>query len=214
MKSNLIGLGLTILGGGLIALTNFLPLCVIPLIGVFLFASFPDEAVFVDYVIANNSNKALARKRYYLDFLPFTIVSQILTLGRAPLKIVWKEDYFTVQNDAPEESKVKKITRKEYIGLRNEQREIYSSQPLSLEFMKNSYSMEDIGFKRKKRRLIIVSIFAGLMLTGLTDPTGFPIVLVYEALFIPMILLWIPEYKDAKILQEAYNRALNTPSSE
>ena len=44
--------------------------------------------------------------------------------------------------------------------------------------------------------------------TTIVVPGGFVVTLIYEAIFIPMIVLWIPEYKDAKILHEAYIRAV------
>lgn len=208
----LIGIGLTVFGGVLTAVTGITPFIIILFIGVFLFSSIPEDAMFCDYIIAN-SNEALLRKRYYVNFFPFTIVSLILTVGKATLKIVWKEEYFKSTLSSEENIENIKITRKEYIALRNEQRIIYSTQSLSKEFMESSYTVENIGFKRKKTRVIVASILAGIMLTMVATPGGIYLTLIYEAVFLPMIVLWIPEYKDAKILQEAYNRATNNLSS-
>ncbi len=207
MKKNLIGFGITILGGVLTAVTEFMPFAILIFIGVFLFASLPEEVWFADYVIAN-SNEALVRKRHYMAFLPFTIISQILTLGKAILLIPCKEEYFRSVIDAEGNLQHNPIPRAEYLALRNQQRLIYSTQLLSKDFMTKSYSLEDIGLKRKKRRLIIVCVLAALMLTSLVEPSEIYIALIYEALFIPMILLWIPEYKDAKILHQAYERSV------
>lgn len=204
----LFGLGLTILGGVLTAVTGLVPFIIILFVGVFLFASLPSEAIFYDYRIAN-SEEVLLRKRYYMDFLPFTIVSSILTLGKAPLKIVWKEEYFKAPINIENKEDLTKLSRKEYITLRNEQRIIYSTQVLSKEFMESSYTEADIGFKRKKVRLIVISVLAGIMLTMIAEPGGIYLTLIYEAVFLPMIILWIPEYKDAKILYQAYNKASN-----
>lgn len=211
----LIGFGLTILGGVLTAVTGFMPFVIIAFIGVFLFASFPNEAVFFDYRMAN-SDEVLLRKRFYLNFLPFTIVSHVLTFGNATLKIIWKEEYLKATITSEENITAIKLSRREYISLRNEQRILYSTQSLSKEFMENSYTIVDIGFKRKKTRLIVVSILAAIMLTALTEPGGIFLTLIYEAVFLPMIILWIPEYKDAKILQQAYDKSANTniPSSK
>ena len=208
----LIGFGLTILGGVLTAVTGFVPFIIILFIGVFLFASLPSEAIFYDYRIAN-SEESLLRKRYYFDFLPFTIISSVLTFGKTTLKIVWKEEYFRTTINIENKEDFTKISRKEYVALRNEQRVIYSTQVLNKEFMESSYTEETIGFKRKKTRLIIVSILAAIMLTMITVPGGIFLTLIYEAVFIPMIVLWIPEYKDAKILQQAYDNAVNSPTN-
>ena len=57
----LFGLGLTILGGVLTAVTGLVPFIIILFVGVFLFASLPSEAIFYDYRIAN-SEEVLLRK--------------------------------------------------------------------------------------------------------------------------------------------------------
>ena len=207
---NIIGLGLTILGGVLGGLTGFAPLSMIAIIGVLLFVSFLDEGFFCDYIIANSTD-ALIRKRYYIEFLPFSIVSYILTFGKATWKIVWKEEYYIATLSSGNSEPIK-LSRKEYIRLRNEQRIIYSTELLSKAFMEKTYSVEGIGLKRKKARLFISTIFAGLMLTMATEPGGIYLTLIYEAVFLPMVILWIPEYKDAKILQQAYDKAINTDS--
>lgn len=205
----LIGLGLIILGGALIVITGFVPFVIIMFIGAFLFASVPGDATFYDYRIAN-SDELLIRKRYYLNFLPFTIISYVLTLGRTTLKILWKEEYFKSSINLKEDAAPTQITRAEYLAIRNKQREIYSTQVFSKEFMNESYSVETIGFKRKKTRLIVVSVICALMLTMMVDPAGIFLTLIYEVVFLPMIFLWIPEYKDAKILQQAYDKAMKS----
>jgi len=91
----LIGFGLIALGGILSAVTEIMWFLILLFIGVVLFASIPSSANFCDYIIAN-SNVALIKTRHYWNFLPLTIVSSILTLGKAPLVIPWKEDYFKV----------------------------------------------------------------------------------------------------------------------
>lgn len=204
---HLIGFGMIILGGILTGVTGFPVFSVIILIGVLLFASFLEEDLFLDYVIAN-SNVALIRKRYYIASLPLTLVSYIVTLRKGQLKIIWKEEYYKATMTSDNNVEPLRISRKEYITLRNEQRIVYSTQPISKEFMEKTYSVEDIGFKRKKTRLILACVFAGLMLLGITDPGDFYISLIYEAIFLPMVILWIPDYKDAKILQQAYDRAV------
>lgn len=205
---NLIGLILLILGVVLTLLTDLAPFMYASIIGALLFVSFPGEAMFCDYIIAN-SNAALFRKRYYIDCLVFTLISLILTLGKAKLRIVWKEEYFKAAVTPDKGTVPVKISRKEYIALRNEQRTIYSTQVLSREFMERSYTEAGIGFRRKKTRLIAAGILAGFLLTMLAMPDGFYCALVCEAFVLPMVILWISEYKDAKILQQAYDKALN-----
>ncbi len=78
--------------------------------------------------------------------------------------------------------------------------------------MTTQYSVEGIGFKRKKRRLIAVIVIVLLILMTLVDPAGWAITVSYGVIFVPMVILWIPDYKDAKILQEAYDRAVGTDS--
>lgn len=206
---NLIGLGLTMLGVVLAALTEYAVFYVVMFVGVFLFVSFPAEDLFYDYRIVN-TEVALLRKRHYFHFLPLTIVSTVLTLGKGVLLIPWKEEYFTKDVEGEEPITVP-VSRKEYIALRNAQRKIYTTQVLPREFMEESYTPELIGFKRKKARLIVACVLAVLMLTMLAEPEGLVLVLIYEAVFLPMVILWIPAYKDAKILQEAYDKAAMTP---
>jgi len=57
---------------------------------------------------------------------------------------------------------------------------------------------------------MLAGIMAALMLLMLVEPEALFLTLIYEAVFIPMIILWIPEYKDAKILQQAYDKATST----
>lgn len=208
----LIGVGLMIVGGVSTAVTGFMPLAAIVLVGVFLFASFPAEDTFADYILAN-SDEALVRKRHYQLFLPFWIVSYILTLGRGVLLIPWKEEYFRAKMGGEEEVALTKISRKEYMTLRKEQREIYKTQTLSKKFMQENYSPKGIALKHKKNRLVWASVLAGLMLlmvVGEPNAAGVALTAVYEAVFLPMALLWIAPYKDAKILQDAYDRAMAT----
>lgn len=209
-----IGFVLIIVGGVSTALTGFAPLALIMLLGVVMFASVFTNASFVDYIIAG-SREALVRKRYYIVFFPFVIISKFVTLGKGTLIIPWKQEYFRAsrQNENGEMTYTP-LTRKEYLALRDEQRKIYSTQTLSREFMQTSYSPEGIGLAQKKKRLVLASVFAGLMLTTVTVPGGFAIALIYEAIFVPMILLWLPAYKDAKILQQAYDRAMGSGSKK
>ena len=194
----ILGFGLILLGGVLTAVTDIVAFAIPLFIGVFLFASLPSEATFLDYRIAN-SDTSLVRKRYYMNFLPFSIISYCLTFGKALLTIVWKEEYF-LANSEGENVSLTKVSRKEYVALRNEQRILYSTQVLSKEFMERAYSEKGIGFKRKKRRLIAAILFAALTLATAADPGMLFLTLIYEAVFVPMIILWIPAYKDAKII--------------
>ncbi len=203
----IIGFLLIIVGGVLTAVTEIMLFVPILFVGVFLFASFQTSNNLCDYILAN-TKIALVRVRHYWIFLPFAIVAYVLTLGRSALLIPWKQEYFLVTLDADENLTPEKITRKEYITLRNRQRMLYSTQILSKEFMESTYTLEDIGLKHKKVRLILAGIFAGLTLTMLTEPNGgLWLALLFEAVFMPMLFLWIPEYQDAKILQQAYDRA-------
>ena len=207
---NLIGFGIMAVGIVTSQFVDFRFSLVLIGIGVFLFATLSSEGVFCDYIMANGV-EALIRKRYYLNFLPFTVLAYIVTLGRKDFKIVWKEEYYKTSLESKEDEAVK-LSRNEYIKLRNEQRAFYSTQTLSKEFMESAYSIKEIGYKRKKARLIVVIILALLTFMMLFAPDMFTIimVLVYEAIFIPMIILWVPEYKDAKILHNAYERAVGT----
>ena len=204
----LIGFLLIIVGGVSTAVTEIAPLCIIAFVGVFLFASFPAERVFVDYVLAN-SKACIMRKRSYMNFLPVYITFWVFSLGKVNALILYKEEYFRTTLDENEKVWPVQITRAEYVRLRNEQRHIYSTQLLSREFINGAYSLQDIGYTVKKWRVIILSAVAVLMLFGLADaPNEWPFVLCCEAVFVYLILLWLPDYKDAKILQTAYDRAM------
>jgi hypothetical protein len=76
------------------------------------------------------------------------------------------------------------------------------------DFIARNYSTAGIGLKQKKTRLILASVFAAAFMALLTMPDALPVVVIYEAVFLPMVFLWIPPYKDAKILQTAYDRAM------
>lgn len=208
-NTNLFGFVLMMIGMILYMFTGFMPCSIILGIGMILFVSFFTEDVFCDYVIVDTS-EVLIRKRHYVNFLAFTIISLICTLGRKKFLIVWKQEYFKVKPREEGEEKIVKLSRKEYIALRNEQRKIYSTQTLSKEFMKSSYSLKEIGYKRKKARLIVVIILALITLSMLLMPDMVTIImtLCYEIIFVPMIILWVPEYIDARILNNAYKRAL------
>ena len=118
----IIGVGLMILGGVLTAVTGFMPLVAVLLVGVVLFASVTTQDAFCDYRIVN-TNEVLVRVRSYLCFLPFTIVSSVLTLGRASLIIPYKERYFKVlEVDQPEPKHVE-LSRNAYMAIRNRQRQ-------------------------------------------------------------------------------------------
>lgn len=210
---NIIGLLLIVVSGVLIAVTGFAALSPVLLIGVFLFTSFTSEEVFVDYVLPDGK-QAIARKRkYIICIVPFAIMSYILTLGRYILQIIYKEEYYRAVMDSQGNTELIKISRQEYVAIRKQQREFYSAQQLSKEFMTTQYSVEGIGFKRKKRRLIAVTLISLLLLIiPLVDPIGWGVAVGYGVIFVPMIFLWLPDYKDAKILQEAYDRAAGTDS--
>ncbi|MBQ4561205.1 MAG: hypothetical protein IJA55_02595 [Clostridia bacterium] len=203
----LVGFILIIIGGVLGALTGLIPFILLMLIGVFLFASLPHSQTFCDYVIAESSD-VLVRDRGYLIFLPFYIVSKILTLGKSMLLIPCKQEYFVAHLNEDRSVTRTKITRKEYKVRLEEQRRIYSTQKLSKEFMKRSYTVDGIGLKHKKTRLILASIFAAISILFIFDPVGgIYLSAIYTPIFLPMVILWIPEYKDAKIIQQAYDRS-------
>ena len=164
----IIGIGMILVGGVLGAVTGLMPFLIILFVGVFLFASFPTEGLLYNYVLAN-SNEVLLRKRSYLIFLPFYIISYILTLGKSVLLIAWKEEYFIAKIDQDDSVEQRKISRSEYLAIRNRQRQIYATQLLSKEFMSASYSVENIGFKRKKTRLVAASVLAAVMLLMVVD---------------------------------------------
>lgn len=203
----LIGVILIIVGGVLTAVTGFVPFSILVFVGVFLFASFPTQNVFPEYVIAN-TDRVLMRKRHYVVFLPFYLISVILTFGKSVLLIPYKEEYFIAAVKDGNEANLTPVSRKEYKELLNFQRTVYSSQVLSKAFMEKAYTLENINLRQKKKRLVLASLFAVLMLTMAFIPGGIALVLVYEAVFLPMVLLWIPTYKDVKILHEAYLRAV------
>ena len=209
----IIGFFLIILGGVLVSTTE-IALFFVPLfVGIFLFASITTEDSFCDYITIDGAN-VLFRRRHYILFLPAHIVYQILTLGKGALLIPWKEEYFKADLVDSKAENAKPIDRKTYHALRMEQRQLYATQTPSWEFMDATYDHRNIGFKRKRNRLIAVSVLAGLMLVNVTEPDIWPAVLAFDACFLPAILLWIPEYKDAKALQQAYDRAISAAPQE
>lgn len=68
--------------------------------------------------------------------------------------------------------------------------------------------MQSIGFKRKESRLVFTRALAAFMLFGVFDTEMLYPTLIFEAVLVPVILLWLPDYRDAKFLQGAYDRAL------
>ena len=114
----LIGVILIIVGGVLTAVTGFAPFSILVFVGVFLFASFPTQNVFPEYVIAN-TDRVLMRKRHYVVFLPFYIISVILTFGKSVLLIPYKEEYFIAAVKDGNEANLTPVSRKEYKELLN-----------------------------------------------------------------------------------------------
>ena len=137
----LIGVILIIVGGVLTAVTGFAPFSILVFVGVFLFASFPTQNVFPEYVIAN-TDRVLMRKRHYVVFLPFYIISVILTFGKGVLLIPYKEEYFIAAVKDGNEANLTPVSRKEYKELLNFQRTVYSSQVLSKAFMESLFKAE------------------------------------------------------------------------
>ncbi len=207
---NLIGFGLVIVGGVSAALTGFIPFIVLMLVGVYMFASFPESQVLYSYVIADTTD-ILIRERHYYNFIPFFIVSKVLTLGKSHLLIPYKQEHFIARIDTEGNVTKNKITRKAYKSIREYQRKVYSACQLSREFMERSYTPENIGLKRKKARLIAASILAAVSVLFVLNPAGgIYLSAIYTPVFLPMAILWIPEYKDAKIIQQAYDRAMGS----
>ena len=190
---NLIGIGLILVGGITSALIPNAVSFIVMFVGVFLFASIYYDDICIDYVIAN-SQDVLLRKKHYMNFIPISITAKIFTLGMVDFIFPIKTEYFKgVHNSEDDEYTYVKVSRKEYFDLRDKQRTIYTTQVLSEEFMKSSYSEDDLKFKKIKFQIIINVIVSFIM----------------PYFGIPMLILLIPEYKDAKILQQAYDAAIN-----
>ena len=189
---NLIGFGLILVGGVTSALIPNPISFIVMFVGVFLFASIYYDDVCVDYVIAN-SKDVIYRKRRYINFLPLSITVKIFTLGMVNFVIPIKVEYFKAVFNPEEEYTHVKVLRWEYRDLRDKQRTIYTTQVLSEEFMKSSYKVEDLKLKKIKREMIINAIVS--------------IIMPYFG--IPMLIILVLDYKDAQILQQAYDRAIN-----
>ena len=125
--------GVFILGGAVLVFTSFV------------------ERSFFDYVVVNK-NEAMVRKRSYITILPFTLISAILTLGKAPLKIPVFEKYYIVKAQeiesltvvtnafitnneevlaSQENYEIVKLSFKEYFRLWREQTKLYKSGQVS-----------------------------------------------------------------------------------
>lgn len=209
-KTNLIGLGITVLCLILSSVPGLANILSIPLfIGVFMFGSIPDSAVFSSYVMID-SGEVLLRKRYYFVFLPFQIVIHLITLGKGNLKIPYRQEHFIASaNGANPQADFNftKISRKEYVRLRNQQRQLYSTRTVTKEYLDSNYSDLPGKYKKQRRKLIISWVLTLLVL--MTLPTAaemFFLMLAYEVIFVFMVALWTPDYKDAKILYKAYQR--------
>ena len=104
-----------------------------------------------------------------------------------------KVEYFKAVFNPEGEYTHVKVLRWEYLDLRDKQRTIYTTQVLSEEFMKSSYNVEDLKLKKIKRDMIINAIVSMIM----------------PYFGIPMLIILVLDYKDAQILQQAYDRAIN-----
>lgn len=172
MKSNLIGFVIAMLAIPLFALGapegvvfSFL------FGGMILFASFKEHTPYFDYVIANK-NEAMIRKRMYINFLPFTFVSMLLTLGKSTLKIPVFEKYYVVKAQdveslalvtkafitydeealaSQENYEIVKVSLKEYFRLWREQTRIYKSGQLSIKFINACYGENSKAVKKQKQ---------------------------------------------------------------
>ncbi|MBR6513446.1 MAG: hypothetical protein IKT46_01300 [Clostridia bacterium] len=208
--SNLLGVLLIIIGGVSGALTGFLPFIIIMFIGVILFVSFPAEATLPSYVI-NGTKNVLVRKRYYANFFLFSFVISMLTLGHCGAFLIpYRQEYYIYHMTDGDEFTQTRIKRKEYMKFLKAQRKIYSTKTLDREFMDTSYTVKDIGLKRKTVRLVLAIIFTALSCMMCCDVLiGIWMALfICIPLFLTMVILWIPDYRDAKIIQRAYDRAM------
>lgn len=208
--SNIIGFLLILVFGPLSAVTGFPLFFVGVFVGVVMFATFSTATIDTGFVIAN-TNTVLVRKRRQLLFIPFVIVSFVCTLGKGILSIPYKEEYFLGKINDDKNADFQPIPRSEYKRILAEQRQIYSKYVLDPQFVKNAYTLESLGLQKKKIRLILASVFAGLSLFCVIVPGGFAVALIYCIVFVPMIILWIPDYKDAKIMHDAYIRSVGNP---
>ena len=207
-KFNIGGAILAAIGIALFFITDIAEFLLLMLIGILLLASLPQKNIFVDYIM-ENEQEALCRIRHYLAPLPLTLISSFLTLGKGKLLIPIKQEYIKSYRENPQQTPtLTRVSRKEYLALRNAQRKLYSTKVMDKDFIARNYSPAGIGLKQKKTRLILASVFAAAFMALLTIPDALPVVVIYEAVFLPMVFLWIPPYKDAKILQTAYDRAM------
>ncbi len=234
---NLIGFILMMVGIGLMTVTSSMEISgVFLFVGILLFASFKVEAAFFDYVIANKK-ETMVRKRIYINFLPFQFVSMILTLGKAPLKIPVFEKYYVIKALDPktlaigtkafitdddeavsglEGCEIVKISLKEYRSLWKEQTKIYKSGQLSKEFINEFCGENSDDVKSAKRKLILAIIFTLVSLRMITPGDMFSVGLsmLYVVIFLPMVILWIPDLIKEKAKQKAYEEANKSISSQ
>ena len=181
--SFLISIAMIIVGGVTSAMfPNFVSFLMV-FAGAFSLGSFSDKEVVYDYVIAD-SDEVLLRVRSYYYITILNIAFMIITLGllQFKIRILWKEEYYKGNSEQFEENREGcKLSRKEYIALINEQRRIYSTTDLSWEFMNGAYSPEEFDLKGKKRKFVIISVIAGILLCGLTVPADIILVVCFEA---------------------------------
>lgn len=209
---NIIGLVILIIGVIFFVITEYPAFSIMIFIGTILLASFSDREVFCDYIPVND-DALIAHKRHYKIFLPLQVIFSIfLPFRDIKLRMFRKEEYFKITNLSRDDRVATKTKRKEYKAIRKEQREFYSTQTLSKEFMSRSYTLKEIGFKRKRIRLIIAIVLAISAFAMIFEPEGIGLAAIYGAIFLPMIFFWIPEYRDAKILHNAYLRAMKNDS--
>ena len=196
--------------------------------GLTLLASMPSFDTFFDYVIADK-NEVLVRKRQYVNSFPLTFVSSILTLFKTSLKIpVFEERYIIKGADIEkvesatiaflkegeeavatvEGTELVKISFKEYFRLWREQTKICKSGQVSKEIINKFYGDQSKGVKIVKRRLLLAIVFTLLSLSMMIgDPGAIYLTLIYTAVFLPMVILWIPDLIKAKAKQKAYEKA-------
>jgi hypothetical protein len=184
------------------------------------------EMSFFDYVVVNK-NEAMVRKRIYITLLPLTLISAILTLGKAPLKIPVFEKYYIVKAQenktlivvtnafitgdeevlaSQENYEIVKLSFKEYFRLWREQTKLYKSGQVSKDIAESVCVDCDKTVRKEKIKLSLAIVFTLLSLTGITAGEV-ALALSYAVFFLPMVILWIPDLIKAKAKQKAYKAA-------
>lgn len=215
IKLSLMGLGLviTIASGLLVSL--FPPFAsfafILAFIGMTLFAGHYSEKFFVEYITFEDSNYVYSvKKKKYYHFIGFTVM---LSVFNTDISIPYNAEYYkfttpTLDIESIDLEKFR-VDKKEYEALLESQKQQYLDKTAPKEMVADVCAPERVKVNSAKVYYIISLTFSLLCLSGLTVPSDWILVIIFEAVMVPVTIMLYKQYKKAQFKTAIYNSYFN-----